>query len=152
VNFTWSLGLNTQLTAIERHAVLYFIEQGLMPRTGKRYEWEIAQAAGLPLAANFQDYDWADEVLHARIGKQWYVGAMPGQTEALRHGDRCWSKVLMDWEAWRQQGYTAHENWWPALYADARARLGWPDDPRVASFATSYAEQRADLKSVSQSG
>ena len=29
VNFTWSLGLNTQLTPIERHAVLYFIEQGL---------------------------------------------------------------------------------------------------------------------------
>jgi hypothetical protein len=31
VNFTWSLGLNTQLTPKERHAVLYFIEQGLMP-------------------------------------------------------------------------------------------------------------------------
>ncbi|MGZ4974790.1 MAG: hypothetical protein ACXWDN_18690, partial [Limisphaerales bacterium] len=29
VNFTWSLGLNTQLTPIERHGVLYFIEQGL---------------------------------------------------------------------------------------------------------------------------
>ena len=21
----------------------------------------------------FQDYDWADEVLHARIGREWYV-------------------------------------------------------------------------------
>jgi len=38
VNFTWSLALNTQLKPIERHAVLYFIEQGLMPRTGKRFE------------------------------------------------------------------------------------------------------------------
>ncbi len=28
INFTWSLNLNTQLTPIERHAVLYFIEQG----------------------------------------------------------------------------------------------------------------------------
>jgi len=27
VNFTWSLALNTQLKPIERHAVLYFIEQ-----------------------------------------------------------------------------------------------------------------------------
>ena len=26
VNFTWSLGLNTQLTPLERHGVLYFIE------------------------------------------------------------------------------------------------------------------------------
>ena len=41
VNFTWSLALNTQLTPIERHAVLYFIEQGLMPKTGKRFEWEV---------------------------------------------------------------------------------------------------------------
>lgn len=152
VNFTWSLGLNTQLTAIERHAVLYFIEQGLMPRHGKRYEWELAQSAGSPLAATFQDYDWADEVLHARIGKQWYVGAMPSQNEALRTGDRCWSKVLMDWSGWQREGLTQHENWWPALYADACRRLGWPYDPRVAAFDTSYAEQRADLKSVSHSG
>lgn len=152
VNFTWSMGLNTQLTALERHAVLYFIEQGLMPRHGKRYEWELAQAAGSPLAATFQDYDWADEVLHARIGKQWYVGAMPSQTEALKTGDRCWSKVLMDWSGWQREGLTQHENWWPALYADACRRLGWAHDPRVAAFDTSYAEQRADLKSVSHSG
>jgi hypothetical protein len=152
VNFTWSLGLNTQLTALDRHAVLYFIEQGLMPRTGKRYEWEVAQAAGSPLAATFQDYDWADEVLHARIGKQWYVAAMPSHTEALRQGDRCWSRVLMDWHGWKRDGLTAHENWWPALYADACRRLGWTYDPRVAAFDTSYAEQRADLKSVSHSG
>ncbi len=32
INHTWSLALNTQLKPIERHAVLYFIEQGLMPR------------------------------------------------------------------------------------------------------------------------
>lgn len=152
VNFTWSLGLNTQIPALERHAVLYFIEQGLMPRHGKRYEWEIAQAAGSPLAITFQDYDWADEVLHARIGKQWYVSAMPSQTEALRAGDRAWSTVLMDWAAWQRDGLTNHENWWPALYADACRRLGWTFDPRVAAFATSYADQRADLKSVSHSG
>lgn len=152
VNFTWSLGLNTQLSPLERHAVLYFIEQGLMPKTGKRYEWEVAQAAGSPLAATFQDYDWADEVLHARIGKQWYVSDMPGQAEALRQGDRCWSKVLMDWHGWKRDGMTAHDNWWPALYADACRRLGWTPDPRVAAFDTSYAEQRADLKSVTHSG
>ena len=152
VNFTWSLGLNTQLSALERHAVLYFIEQGLMPRTGKRYEWEVAQAAGSPLAATFQDYDWADEVLHARIGKQWYVSAMPSQTEALRQGDRCWARVLMDWHGWKRDGLTAHENWWPRLYADACRRLGWTPDARTSSFDVSYAEQRADLKSVAHSG
>jgi hypothetical protein len=149
--FTWSLGLNTQLTPLERHAVLYFIEQGLMPKHGKRYEWEIAQQTDLPLAATFQDYDLADEVLHARIGRQWYVSDMPSHTEAIRHGDRCWSKVLMGWESWKDAGLTAHDNWWPALYHAACAARGWPVDPAVAAFDTSYAEQRADLKSVSHS-
>jgi len=152
VNFTWSLALNTQLSAIERHAVLYFIEQGLMPKTGKRFEWEVGLASGEPFSALIQDYDWADEVLHARIGKQWYVSAMPSQTEALRAGDRAWSTVLMDYGAWQRDGLTEHENWWPALYADACRRLGWTHDPRVAAFDISYAEQRADLKSVSHSG
>jgi hypothetical protein len=149
VNFTWSLGLNTQLTAVERHAVLYFIEQGLMPKTGKRYEWEVAGEAGMPLAQTFQDYDWADEVLHARIGRQWYVAAMPSHVEALRYGDRCWSKVLSGWDDWRRDGLTAHENWWPALYRAACAGWGIAPDPHVEAFDISYRDSRADLKAVS---
>src|SRR5207248_6658810 len=46
ITWTWSLNLNTQLKAMERHAVLFFIEQGLMPKTGKRYEWEVGMASG----------------------------------------------------------------------------------------------------------
>ena len=42
ITHNWSLRLNTECTPIERHAVLYFIEQGLMTKTGKRYEWEVA--------------------------------------------------------------------------------------------------------------
>lgn len=71
--FTWSLTLNTELTPLERHGVLYYIESGLMPNTGKRFEWEVGVASHNPLAATFQDYDWADEVLHAHIGRSWYV-------------------------------------------------------------------------------
>ena len=148
INFTWSLGLNTQLTPIERHAVLYFIEQGLMAKTGKRYEWEVASRAGLPLAQTFQDFDWADEVLHARIGKQWYVSAMPSHVEALKYGDRCWTKVLVDWEQWRRDGLTAHENWWPALYRAFCASRGETPDPAVEAFDVSYQASRADLKPV----
>jgi hypothetical protein len=36
VNTTWSHTLDRKLSPKERHAVLYFIEQGLMPKTGKR--------------------------------------------------------------------------------------------------------------------
>ena len=150
INFTWSLGLNTQLTPIERHAVLYFIEQGLMAKTGKRYEWEVARDTGLPLAHTFQDFDWADEVLHARIGRQWYVSDMPSHVEALRYGDRCWSKVLVDWEQWRRDGLTAHENWWPALYRAFCASRGETPDPQVEAFNVSYQASRADLKPVAE--
>jgi hypothetical protein len=150
VNFTWALGLNTQLTPIERHAVLYFIEQGLMPKTGKRYEWEVASQSGVPLAQTFQDYDWADEVLHARIGKHWYVADMPSHVEALKYGDRCWSRVLVDWDAWRRDGLTAHENWWPAAYRAWCARTGTAPDPRIEGFDVSYRDSRADLRAVAE--
>lgn len=149
VNHTWSLGLNTELGALDRHAVLFFIEQGLMPRTGKRFEWEVASAAGDPLARLFQDYDWADEVLHARIGRDWYVSQIGDFRQAMERGDRCWSRVLMDWQRWREQGLTEHANWWPDLYREACARWGEEPDPQVLAFDTSYDGQRADLKGVS---
>ncbi len=152
VNFTWSLGLNTQLKPMERHAVLYFIEQGLMPRTGKRHEWEVSLAAANPLAATIQDFDWADEVLHARIGRDWYVSAMPSAHEAVQYGDRCWSRVLMGWGEWRAQGLTGHANWWPALYAGWCAREGREPDARAAAYAVTYETVRADLRDVSGSG
>ena len=148
VNFTWSLGLNTQLTPKERHAVLYFIEQGLMPKTGKRHEWETAIMARSPLAATFQDFDWADEVLHARVGRDWYVSDMPSPHEAVAYGDACWSKVLMNWERWRTDGFTQHANWWTGAYAQYCERHGKTPDHTAAQFAISYESIRADLKDL----
>jgi hypothetical protein len=152
VNFTWSLALNTQLTPIERHAVLYFIEQGLMPRTGKRFEWETGVASGDPFSAMIQDYDWADEVLHARIGKDWYVKAIGDQKQATEYGDRCWSKVLIDWDSYRAQGLTRHDNWWPSLYREWCRLHDRAPDPAVLAFDTTYQAVRADLRDVSASG
>ena len=151
VNFTWSLALNTQLTPIERHAVLYFIEQGLMPRTGKRFEWETALASGSPLSALFQDYDWADEVLHAKIGRDWYLKEFPDVKKAVEYGDQCWNKVLMNWEAWRAEGKTQHRNWWPDLYRAACKTWNVQPDPQVLAYATSYESVRADLRNLSAS-
>ncbi len=151
VNFTWSLALNTQLKPIERHAVLYFIEQGLMPRTGKRFEWEVGQSSGNPLSSLFQDYDWADEVLHARIGRDWYLSQFKNSPEAVRYGDECWSRVLMGWKSWRDQGLTQHRNWWPELYQEACEAWNIEPNPAVLNFATTYETVRADLKAVSGS-
>ncbi len=152
VNFTWSLALNTQLTPIERHAVLYYIEQGLMPKTGKRFEWEVAQASKNPLAALFQDYDWADEVLHARIGRDWYLSQIGNPKKAVDYGDQCWSKVLIDWQQWKRDGLTEHRNWWPEVYRDACRQWGVEPDAAILAFHTTYETIRADLKTISASG
>ena len=148
INSTWSLALNTQLTPIERHAVLYFIEQGLMPRNGKRFEWEVGQKSGNALSAVFQDYDWADEVLHARVGRDWYLKEFTDARAAVRYGDECWSKVLMGWSGWRDEGLTQHRNWWPELYREACRSWGIEPNPGVLSYSTSYENVRADLKEL----
>ena len=152
INFTWSLNLNTQLEPWERHAVLFFIEQGLMPRTGKRYEWEVGQASGLPLAAVIQDFDWADEVLHAQIGREWYVKEFKDLHEAMGYGDRCWTKVLSHWRAYVEQGLTEHHNWWPEIYEAACQRWGVTPDPLALAYCTTYESIRADLADISMSG
>ncbi|HOX55832.1 MAG TPA: hypothetical protein P5205_03870 [Candidatus Paceibacterota bacterium] len=151
INHTWSFALNTQLKPIERHAVLYFIEQGLMPRQGKRFEWEVGLASHNRLAGLFQDYDWADEVLHARIGRDWYLKGFANPQEGVRYGDECWSRVLLNWENWRQQGLTQHRNWWPDLYREACRRRGVEPDPKVLAYSVSYQTVRADLKELTGS-
>jgi hypothetical protein len=152
ITHNWSLRLNTECTPIERHAVLYFIEQGLMTRTGKRYEWEVAVDSGDPLMATIQDYDWADEVLHAAIGREWYIPQIGDRKEALDYGDVCWSRILSNWATVRDQGLTQHENWWPDLYRQACRNGGIEPDPRAVAFAETYEGQRADLKTVGASG
>ena len=151
ITHNWSLRLNTECAPLERHAVLYYIEQGLMNKTGKRYEWEVSCESGLPLMATIQDYDWADEVLHAALGREWYVPQLGDWKQALEYGDACWSKILSNWAAVRAQGLTQHENWWPAVYAEACASWGVAPDPAVLAFAETYEGQRADLKTVSGS-
>ena len=152
VNWVWSRNLNTQLTAQERHAVLFFIEQGLMPKTGKRYEWEVGVMSQNTLAALFQDYDWADEVLHARIGRDHYVPQFASAKEAIAYGDECWSKILTQYREHVEQGLTQHRNWWPDLYRAACKHWGVEPDPKVLAYDTTYETIRADLKEISTSG
>jgi hypothetical protein len=151
ITHNWSLRLNTECSPIERHAVLYFIEQGLMTRTGKRYEWELGVDSGIPLMSTIQDYDWADEVLHAALGREWYIPQIGDRKQALAYGDACWSRILSNWATVRDQGLTRHENWWPAIYRQACQAWGVPPDPKVLAFAETYEGQRADLQTVSVS-
>ena len=149
INFTWSRNLNLQLNARERHGVLFFIEQGLMPKTGKKYEWEVGCNSGDGLSGMFQDFDWADEVLHAQIGRRWYMPRYKTLQESLAFGDRSWTKVVSQWQAYREQGLTEHRNWWPDLYQEACLRWNVAPDPVALAYHTTYEESRADLKKIS---
>ncbi|MGL4550042.1 MAG: hypothetical protein ACRC33_02545 [Gemmataceae bacterium] len=149
ITLNWSHRLNTECTPMERHAVLYFIEQGLMTKTGKRYEWEVGSASGDELVRTIQDFDWADEVLHAQIGRRWYITQFKDLREALAYGDECWSRITSNWRSVLERGLTRHENWWPDVYRQACDTWEVTPDPEVLAFDTSYEGQRADLRSVS---
>src|ERR1043165_3734040 len=146
ITVNWSHRLNTECTPIERHAVLYFIEQGLMTKTGKRYEWEVGIESGIPLIGTIQDYDWADEVLHAQLGREWYIPQVGSWKEALDYGDECWSRILSNWQAVKDQGLTQHANWWPDVYRQACQSWHEAPDPHVLAFSETYADARAHLK------
>ncbi|MEP7293895.1 MAG: hypothetical protein ABI835_19055, partial [Chloroflexota bacterium] len=109
----FGLRLNLHMTPLEAHAVLYTIEQSLMPaKTGKRYEWETATQAGDDLARLFQDYDWADEVLHAQIGRAWLIPALGISREAviaLGQAKAIESEQFISQYA----GGEPQVNWWP---------------------------------------
>ncbi len=152
ITHNWSLRLNTECSPIERHAVLYFIEQGLMTKTGKKYEWEVGVRSGDPLMATIQDYDWADEVLHAAIGREWFIPQIGGWKEALAYGDECWSKILSNWAEVRDRGLTDHANWWPDIYRQACRTWGIEPEPLALAFDVTYEGRRADLKLVASSG
>jgi bacterioferritin (cytochrome b1) len=105
----FSLRLNLHASPLERQILLYAIEQSLMPgETGKRFEYETAVAAADPLSAHFHDFDWADEVLHAQIGRRWMKHEGITVQDAIRRGE------------------TIHERTWPQL---AQHEVPRDDDP-----------------------
>jgi hypothetical protein len=148
-NITWSLGTATRLSVLDRHAVLFTIEQGLMPKkAGKEYEWEIAVATADRLTELIQDYDWADEILHARIGRDWLLPKFGSMQAILERGNKAWSSILVDWEKWQQDGLTQHRNWWPDIYKNACVTWNIVPDPQLLSYNITYQNTRADMKNV----
>ncbi|WP_119069854.1 hypothetical protein [Aggregatilinea lenta] len=109
----FALRLNQHMDALDAHAVLYTIEQSLMPaKTGKRYEWETAVDAHDPLAALFQDYDWADEVLHAQVGRRWLLDAHKLSRDAVvKLGQQRATESEADLAQYAAHGEQI--NWWP---------------------------------------
>src|ERR1051326_701377 len=112
LNVGFALRLNLHATPVERQAILYAIEQSLMPgETGKRLEHATALAAGDALSAHFHDYDWADEVLHAQIGRRMLKRDGISATEAAERAREVHEKT---WAALDEYRHLDDERpWWP---------------------------------------
>ena len=113
--------LNSRFTPLEAHLILWKIEQGLMPRTtGKRAEWELAREGGNELMIAMQDYDWADEVLHAQIGRRHLDPEFASSAERTAAAEEVWERYLALIEEWAE-AHADDEPWWDAFVADVRA-------------------------------
>jgi hypothetical protein len=73
------------------------------------------------------------------------------QVEAMAYGDEAWSRTLVDWKKWKDNGLTAHGNWWPAVYRADCKHWGIEPDPGLLAYNTTYESMRADLKGVTSS-
>ncbi|MEX2154900.1 MAG: hypothetical protein WD825_16275, partial [Gemmatimonadaceae bacterium] len=118
LNVSFALRLNLHATPLERQTMLYAIEQSLMPgETGKRFEYETAVEAGDALSAHFHDYDWADEVLHAQIGRRALKrdGISPQQAAERAHEvhEKTWAALD------RYRSRDPQEGWWAAFVRKA---------------------------------
>lgn len=122
LNVGFSLRLNLHAEPFERQLVLWAIEQGLMRGdTGKRYEYRTAEAAGDRLSVHFQDFDWADEVLHAQIGRRWIGDEGVGLQEAKERGRRVYERTWRDLERYPERQEPDTE-WWADLVREALGR------------------------------
>jgi hypothetical protein len=122
-----SVSLNLEFEPLDSHIILWDVEQGLMKReTGKRFEMEMAQSAADPLVTLFQDFDWADEVLHAQIGRKWLLPEVGSAAELRRRG----KELRAQWFASmnRLKDTAPPVDWWPDFMAEVGGRPKHPVD------------------------
>ena len=142
VELQGSMSLNTEFEPLEAHILLWGIEQSLMRRdTGKARELGIARASGNELLATFQDYDWADEVLHAQIGRRWLlpeVGSMVQMRAAYQTLMRRWDESMAKLDVLSDQA-----EWWPTFLAEIRRRRQELGLPYAARTGPTQAPERS---------
>ncbi|HUF30807.1 MAG TPA: hypothetical protein VMM77_09060 [Gemmatimonadaceae bacterium] len=121
LNIGFALRLGQHAEPLERQIMLWAIEQSLMSGdTGKRSEYETAVEAGDALSAHFQDYDWADEVLHARIGRQVLKHAGVTAEQAMARAPEIHERTWHALDAYRQPDECA--GWWDDFVRQALGR------------------------------
>jgi len=85
-----------------------------MVKSGKQAEVALAKAGHDELAIMFQDFDWADEVLHAQIGRRW-LEQKYGSREAM---NVVYDRVRPPYDQMKDEDLRLPgRNWWPEFYA-----------------------------------
>ena len=136
LNIGFGLRLNLHATPIERQMMLYSIEQSLMPgETGKRFEYETAVAAGDELSAHFHDYDWADEVLHAQIGRRLLKRDGITSDEARERAEYVHVQTWAALDQYRSRN--EQRNWWPDFVRRVLGHESSVDPSRSTSVGAS---------------
>jgi bacterioferritin (cytochrome b1) len=119
IDINSSVALNAAFKPLEANLILWAIEQGLMnKKTGKGWEYEIAQKSDHELAALFQDYDWADEVLHTQIGRKWLLpeyGSLENMKAAAEPLWKVWGEATKE-----NLPLSNHDEWWSSFIQDIR--------------------------------
>jgi len=105
--------------------------------TGKRFEYQTAVEAGDSLSVHFHDYDWADEVLHAHIGRRWLRLAGISNERAIERGQAIHEKTWAALDQYREGA--VQEDWWDGL---VQRVLGRPSALRP--------EERGALKIIAE--
>ncbi|MGH7443942.1 MAG: hypothetical protein ACREKM_03655, partial [Longimicrobiales bacterium] len=137
LNIGFALRLSQHATPLERQAVLYFIERGLMPAdTGKRAEWHTAQSSGDALSTLFHDYDWADEVLHAQIGRRRMRADGLSSGEALDLAERVQARTWNALDGYRDAA--PQREWWRAFVRDVLGQESQAPDDAVRQQPLTY--------------
>jgi hypothetical protein len=120
VNIHISTALN-RLEPLQVHTILWGVEQGLMPKnTGKHYEWQIARAYGDPFCMTVQDYDWADEVLHAQTGRRWLMPEFKDRAaleEFRKEAEKRWGEEMA-----ALKSRSGQKPWWDEFVNTLRTR------------------------------
>ncbi len=90
----------TEAPPLEQYAVLGLEVEGKNMKypPGKRQEWEFARdTARQPLVTTFQDFDWADEVVHVNIARRqldtWFEGGLKAISQFAKDGKEHRTKV-----------------------------------------------------------
>jgi len=133
LNVGFSLRLNLHASPLERQILLYAIEQSLMPsETGKRFEYETAKEAGDELSAHFHDYDWADEVLHAQIGRRALAREGISQQDAIQRAGEIHERTWATLDDYKDR--EAQTDWWPSFVRENLGRESAVDPSQLGEL------------------